>query len=124
IGPQRLRLEPGLELHRQVPRVRRQLDDFDELAVERAPGDHQAALGERPLVEAIELVAVTVALVNDRLAVEVERPRPGPELAGVGPETHRSAEIVDAEEVAQLVDDVLRRGRAAPPRNRLPAGAK
>ena len=62
---QRLRLELGVELHRDVPGMRRQLDDLDELAVERAADDLEAVLGERLLVEAVELVAVAMALVDD-----------------------------------------------------------
>src|SRR5205823_6251286 len=36
---ERLRRELRVELHRHVPRMRRQLDDLDELAVERAADD-------------------------------------------------------------------------------------
>src|SRR6476646_10274567 len=43
---ERLRLELGMELHGHVPRMRRQLDDLDELAVERAADDLQALLGQ------------------------------------------------------------------------------
>ena len=41
---ERLRLELGMELHGDVPRMRRQLDDLDELAVVR-PADDLAAPG-------------------------------------------------------------------------------
>ena len=37
MGRQRLRLELRVELHRDVPRVRRQLDNLDELAVRERP---------------------------------------------------------------------------------------
>jgi len=37
----RLALELGVKLDRDVPRVRRQLDDLDELAVERSADDAQ-----------------------------------------------------------------------------------
>ena len=46
----------------------RQLGDLDELAVGRSAGDAQAVLGERALVEAVELVAVAMALVNRSVA--------------------------------------------------------
>ena len=62
---ERLRLELRMELHRDVPRMRRQLDDLDELAVERAADDLQPVFGQRLLVEAVELVAVAVTLVDD-----------------------------------------------------------
>src|SRR5207302_8412888 len=40
---QRLRLELRMELHGDVPRVRRQLDDLDELAVERSADELESA---------------------------------------------------------------------------------
>src|SRR3954468_13846670 len=109
---ERLRLELGMELHRDVPRVRRQLDDLDELAVERAADDLQALVGQRLLVEAVELVAMAMPLVDHVAAVQRVRLGAGAQLARVGAEPHRAAEIVDAEQVAQLVDQVgLRLGR-------------
>ena len=71
---ERLRLELGMELDRDVPGMRRQLDDLDELAVERAADDLQPLVGERFLVQAVELVAVAVPLVDDRFAVELAAP--------------------------------------------------
>ena len=64
--PRRLRLELGMELHGEVPRMAGQLGDLDELAVGRSARDPQAVLGERPLVQAVELVAVAMALVDQR----------------------------------------------------------
>ena len=52
-----------------------QLDDLDELAVERAADDLEALVRQRLLVEAVELVAVAVALVDDVGAVERVRLR-------------------------------------------------
>ena len=46
---ERLRLELGVELHRDVPRMRRQLDDLDELAVERAADDLAARARSAPV---------------------------------------------------------------------------
>ena len=42
VRPQRLRLELGMELHGDVPRVAGQFDDLDELAVGRAARDRAA----------------------------------------------------------------------------------
>ena len=66
-------------------------------------------VGQRLLVEAVELVAMAMALVDDFLAVEPEGERVGREPAGVAAEPHRAAHVVDAEQVAQLVDDLVRR---------------
>src|SRR5215471_492856 len=110
---ERLRLELWVELHRDVPRMRRQLDHLDELPVERASHDLEPALGERLLVETVELVAMAVTLVDHVAAVERVRLRSGLQLARVGPQPHGAAEIVHAEQIAQLVNDVgLRFGRA------------
>src|SRR5206468_11216122 len=79
----RLRFEFGMELDRDVPRMARQLGDLDELAVRRAAGNPAAVVGERALVEAVELVAMAVTLVNERRAVDVRRQRAGRQLAGV-----------------------------------------
>src|SRR4051812_12406741 len=103
---QRLRLELGMELHRDVPGMRRQLDDLDELAVERAADDLESFVGQRLLEQAVELVAVAVPLVDDVAAVQRVRFRSRAQLALVGAEPHRPAEIVHAEQVAQLVNHV------------------
>src|SRR5215471_16194239 len=80
---ERLRLELGVELHGDVPWMRRQLDDLDELAVERAADDLEALVGERLLVETVELVAVAMPLVDHVAAVQRVRRRSGLELARV-----------------------------------------
>src|SRR5438874_4798236 len=105
----RLRFELRMELHREIPRVARQLGDLDELAVGRASGDLQAVFGERALVEAVELVAVPMPLVDERRAVHALRERSGRQLAGVAPEPHGAAEVVDAQQIAQLVDHLRAR---------------
>src|SRR5581483_6558461 len=109
--PRRLRLELRVELHGEVPRVARQFGDLDELAVRRASGDAHPLLVERFLVHAVELVAVAVPLVDQRRAVHFLRERSRRQLAGVRAEAHRPAEIVDAEEIAQLVDHFCARIR-------------
>src|SRR6476620_6394241 len=62
-GEQRMRLEwfrleLGVELYRDVPRMRGELDDLDELAVKGSADDVETPLGEQPFVEAVELVPV------------------------------------------------------------------
>src|SRR5262249_53190987 len=78
---QRLRFEFRVELNSQIPGMPWQLDDLHELPVERAADDTQPAFDERLLIEAIELVPVAVALVDDFLAVEPEGQRIGRQLA-------------------------------------------
>ena len=68
---ERLRFELRMELDRDVPGMRRQLDDLDEFPVERPADDLQPLIRQRLLVEAVEFVPMPVALVDDRLAVEL-----------------------------------------------------
>src|SRR4051794_10523957 len=110
---ERLRLELGMELHRDVIRMRRQLDHLDELPIERASDDLESFLGDRLFVETVELETVTMALFDDVGAVQLVRLRAGLQLARIRPQAHRPSQVVDAQQIAQLVDDVgLRVGRA------------
>src|SRR5262245_13990774 len=65
VRPERLRLELGMELHREEPWVRRDLRDLHELPVGRAARYAHAVLGKHALVQAIELEAMTMAFVNE-----------------------------------------------------------
>src|SRR5256885_15965760 len=93
----RFRLELGVELDGDIPRMAGQFCNLDELAVGRTAGNFQTAVGERPLVQAVELVAVTMPLVDEVRAVETLRQRSRRELARVRAEPHPAAEVVDAE---------------------------
>src|SRR3990170_6922204 len=68
---ERLGLEFRMELNRQVPGVTGKLDDFHELPVGRPTRDPEPSVGQRAFVRAVELVAVTVALVHERRAVHL-----------------------------------------------------
>src|SRR5262245_52793604 len=97
MGPGRLRPELGMELHREVPGMLRELRDLDESAVRRPAGNPKAALGQCPLVQAVELIAVAMTLVDRRRAVDAVRQGSRRQLAGVGAEAHGAAELVDPE---------------------------
>src|SRR5581483_5246096 len=75
VRAERLRAELRMELHGEVPGMARELRDLDELAVGRPAGDAEAVLGQRPLVQAVELVAVAMTLVNERPPVNLVRQR-------------------------------------------------
>src|SRR3989442_15723627 len=96
--PRRLGLELGMELDGQIPGMARQLGDLDEFAVGRAARNTEPVLDERAFVDAVELVAVAMTLVHERHAVQTLRERARRELAGVTAQSHRAAEIVDAEQ--------------------------
>ena len=107
---ERPRLELGMELHGDEPRMAGQLGDLDELAVRRSARDAHALLAQRRLVEAVELEAMAMALGDESRRRTSVRERSGHEVALVAAQAHRAAELVDAEQIAQLVDHAVRRG--------------
>ena len=82
--------------------MRSQLRDLDELAVRRAARHAHALFGERLFVQAVELEAVTMPLVDERRAVDPLRQRARRQLACVPSQPHRSAEFVDPERSRSL----------------------
>src|ERR1043165_7293066 len=86
-----------------------ELDHLDELAVGRRAGDAEAALLELRDVLGVDLVAVAVALLDEIGAVRGAGDRAFLQRARILAEAHRAAQGVDADEVAQLVDDLVRR---------------
>src|SRR5258706_11889598 len=98
-----------MELAADEPRVAGQLDDLHELAIGRRARDVEAAVLELRYVLRVHLVAVPVALFDQLDAVGLARDRAFLQAARVLAEPHRAAEGVDADEVAQLVDDLVRR---------------
>ena len=90
-----------------------QLDGLDEPPVGGLPRDDEAALGEGRLVFPVELVPVPVPLVHLAGPVDGARARARGEFAGVAAQPHRPPEVVDPQQVAQLVDDLVRRVRVA-----------
>ena len=74
--PRRSRLELRVELARDEPRVIGQLDDLDEPPLLERSGDDETGVDELVAELVVDLVAVPVALVDRRLAVDLARARP------------------------------------------------
>ena len=104
-----LRLELRMELDRHIPRMGWQLDDLNELAIERSADDLETVIRQCLFIQAIEFVPVSMTFVDYRLSVELMRSRSRLELARIRSEAHGAAKIVYPEQIAQLVDDLLRR---------------
>src|ERR1700730_9158815 len=100
-----------MELAAEKPGMVGRLDDFDVILVRSPARDAQAGAGEDFLVVAVELVAMPVPLVNFELAVGAMRERAQLELASPGAEAHGAAHLVDAQQLAQLIDHAMRRLR-------------
>src|SRR6185436_5813602 len=96
MGIERFRFELRVELHRDVPRMGRELDDLDELPVERSADDLKTVIGQRFFIQAIEFVSMAMAFVDDRLAVQLMRSGSGLQFAGIRSQPHGPAKIVDA----------------------------
>src|SRR4051794_10945561 len=98
-----------MELAAEEPRVVFQFNDLDELAVGREAGHAKAALLQLRHVFGVHLVAMAVALVDLLHSIRLPRDRTFLQRARILAEAHRAAERVDADQVAQLVDDFVRR---------------
>src|SRR5207253_10240054 len=94
-GPRGARLELGVELARDEPRMVRKLDDLDEPAFVHGSGDDEPRLDELRPVVVVHLVAVPVPLVDDRLTVGLAGARPLRDLDRLRAEAHRAAEVLD-----------------------------
>src|ERR1700682_163251 len=101
----RSRAEFRVELRGNEPRVVTQLDDFHQTVVGRCAREDHARLPHRLTVGVVELEAMPVSFVHDRLAIGLRRQRAGLQLAGVEAETHGAALIGDVALLGQEVDD-------------------
>ena len=101
----RARLELRVRLRGHEVRVVRDLDELDQPVVGRQAAEHEAVLLELRAVPVVELEAVPVALVDDRLAVDLAHRRALQQLGRIGTETHRAALVLDVVLVGHQVDD-------------------
>src|SRR5262245_25734445 len=97
-----------MELTGEEIRVIGDLDDLDEPAVRSLAGDPHAALLEIVHVPALDLVAVAVPLADLRATVGLVGGRAGLEEAGPLAEPHVATHLVDALQLAELVDHRVR----------------
>src|SRR2546423_9334813 len=86
MGTHRPRLELGMELATDEPRMLRQLDHLDERAVGRQPGRPQAVLRQDIAVRVRHFVTVAMPLAHFRGIVRLGNPRPWPQATGIGAE--------------------------------------
>src|SRR4029079_2175327 len=102
------RLELGMELARDEPRVIGQLDDLDETALLERPRDDEPVLDELVAVLVVDLVTVAVPLVDHRLVVDVPRARSVRQLDRLRTEAHRATELLDLLLLREQVDHGVR----------------
>src|SRR5256885_4800276 len=95
MGTHRPRLELGMELATDEPRMLRQLDHLHERAIGRQPGRPQAVLRQDIAVRVRYLVTVAMPLAHFRSVVRLGHARPGPQATGIGAEPHRAAHFLN-----------------------------
>src|SRR5436189_2935919 len=100
-----------MELADDDVRVIRQFHHFDVGAGWRGTGDAQAGRGQLLFVLAVELVTVAMALADFSFAVNPVSKRVGLDLAGPRAKSHRPAQFFDSAQLAQLINDAVRRRR-------------
>src|SRR5258708_5146264 len=86
------------------------LYDFHVSPVRRGAGKSQSTTGQDSFILAVELVAMAVPLADFGFSVRLDRLAVLLELAGPRAQTHGTAQLVDAAQLAQLVNDSVRSG--------------
>src|SRR5437762_7103956 len=89
----RTRLQLGMELTAEVPRMSLELDDLDERAVGRKSAQVQAVLDESVPICVGDFVSVTMSLAHLWRAVDPRGESSFPEPARISAEAHRAAHI-------------------------------
>src|SRR4051812_22696436 len=105
----RLRFELGMELATQIPGMVADLADLDIGVIRCLAGNPQPGGGQDLLVFTVEFVAMPVALADLGSSVGFMRETALLQNAGPGSQTHRAAQLVDALELAQLINHAVRR---------------
>jgi len=82
-----------------------ELDHLHESAVRTHTRYDEPGIHELISVRVVHLIAMTVPLVDDLLAVRLPSPGPGLDDTWVGSEPHRSTQVVDIVLITHQVDD-------------------
>ena len=101
-------LEFGVELAGDEEGVIFEFDDFDEFAVGRCATKNEAGLFEFGAIGVVEFVAVTMAFVDEKCAVEMRAQGVHGELAGLRTQAHGAAFFGDILLFVQQADDRMR----------------
>src|ERR1039457_4961079 len=102
-----------MELASQKPGMVWNLADLHVNSVGRLSGETQAAFGQNLLVLAIELIAMPVPFADFRNSIRLSRQAPLGQQAWISAQAHGAAQLVDAFQLAQFVDDAVGRSRIA-----------
>src|SRR4051794_8589358 len=98
-----------MELATEEIRMAGNLDDLNVGSVRRRSRNSQAGAGQQSFVFAIEFVTVTMTLADFGFSISAGSDGIGFELALPCSQAHGAAEFVDALQLAQLVNNAMRR---------------
>src|SRR5687767_4276284 len=104
---ERFRLEFGVELAAQEPRMVRQFADLDIDSIGSLPGQAQTMAGEDLFVFAVEFVTMAVPLADGIHTVGGAGETTRRQFARISAQTHGPAQFVDAFQLAQLVNHAM-----------------
>src|SRR5436189_3753680 len=85
------------------------LYDLYVSAIRSAAGKLQACSGQDCLIFAVKFIAVAMALADFGLAIDARGKAVGFELAGPRAQAHGATQFVNAAQLAQLIDNAVRR---------------
>ena len=102
-------VELRMGLRGEEVRMIRQLEHLDDAAVRRHAAQAHTGVCQRGAVVVVDLVAVAVALVDERLAIELKGAGIRVQTAGVRAEAERTADVQNALLVGHQVDDGIGR---------------
>src|SRR5216683_240555 len=108
---QRLRFEFRMKLAPDEEWMTGNLNHLDISAVWSRPRNAQTSSHHRLFILAVELVTMTVAFADLGLAVNLRGQSSRFDLARPRTETHRAAQLLNAAQLAQLVDHTMRSRR-------------
>src|SRR6266481_7445877 len=100
-----------MELAAEEIRVAGDFHDLYVSSIRSGSGNAQAGAGQNGFILPVELIAVAMPLTDLGAAVGVRRLAVWLQLAGPCAQAHGSAQFVNAGQLAQLINDAVRRGR-------------
>ena len=101
-------MELGMELAGEVKRMSFQLNDFDQFAIRRVAAKSKSSFFELLAISIVKLVAMAMAFIDDKCAVQMGGFAANHKLTCLGAETHGAAFFGDALLVVEHGDHRVR----------------
>src|SRR5690349_4130307 len=111
VGRQRFGLELRMELAPNEPWVAFHFHDFHKITVGRSTDNFQSVSNQCFFVLPVEFIAMTMPLRDFHFTVSLLGVRARRQDAGISAQAHRAAEVINAPQLAKLVDYAMLRRR-------------